>query len=95
MQTVRRRRLSLESLEHRFLLAFDLTNTLLPSPEGPQHHAHFGHSVAASDEYRLVGVPSAHLGEASNVGYVAVYNTSNQLVAELHSPIKKNPPRGA
>lgn len=86
------RRLSHESLERRELLAadFQLVETLLPDAEGPQVGAEFGHAVAASSDYRVVGAPEANIDGLSEAGVAYVYdnnnNNNNTLVATLNDP---------
>lgn len=79
--------ISYESLEPRQLLAtLALQDTVLPDAGGPLAGAHFGAAVAMSDAYRVVGAPNARVGGLAQSGQVALYDSSDDLIATIANP---------
>ena len=86
-----RRRIDIEELEPRRLLAYDLVQTLLPpDPSGPHANSEMGHSVSISDQYRAVGIPRATFSEPTindvSAGLVTIYDSNDQLIASIENP---------
>ena len=87
-----RRRLNLEKLEHRWLLAADLLGPIYsPNVAGPQQNAEFGASLAVSESYSVVGAPPAAVDGIALFGQVAVYDSANQLIAQISNPNESFP----
>ncbi len=82
------RQLRLEALEDRRLLAAgDLLYTLFSPSPTPQSGVRQGSSVAASDDYRVAGLPFTSIGGFQATGAVKVYDAaSNDLLVTLTNP---------
>lgn len=82
------RRLRLEFLEDRRLLAFgELLQTLVDPGAAAPASSRFGHSVAIDGPYTVVGTPCADLSSVDKAGVVYVFDSSTgALVATLNNP---------
>lgn len=87
-EAVHFRRLTLEALEDRCLLAFgDLLHTLVDPGTPAQSSAQFGQAVAADGDLVVVGAPGADLQGLNDSGTAHVFNSaSGALVATLLNP---------
>ncbi|MEM8679727.1 MAG: hypothetical protein AAGF97_10285, partial [Planctomycetota bacterium] len=59
---------------------------LLPDAVGPQQLGEWNYAVDVTDQYRVVGTPEAFDVSTFDVGFVSVYDASNQLVASIPNP---------
>ena len=75
--------LSHESLEARICLAVDPFQ-LLPDGFGPQQTGEW--TLAASADYRVIGVPQANGGGTFDTGFAAVYDSANNLITSIPNP---------
>jgi hypothetical protein len=85
----RGRRLRLESLEDRRLLAIgDLLQSIVdPGTIDVQPASRFGYAVATDGDLTVVGVPFGDVDGTYNVGLAYVFNTStDELLATLDNP---------
>ena len=85
-RTFRRRHrtgLGQETLEHRICLTI-VPIQLLPDTDGPQQTGEW--KVAASADYRAIGVPEAHDLGMIDAGFAAVYDANNELLLSIPNP---------
>ncbi len=87
--STRGRRLRLESLEDRRLLAIgDLLQSFVdPGTVDVQPDGDFGTALAADGDLTVIGTPYAAVGGVSSVGVAYVFSTnSGELLATLNNP---------